>query len=812
LDQRKFISFLMLSVAVLMLFSILFPPPPRPEPAAPADVEQAADDKRGQEADVAQKGDPEGPPEAVGQQLPDGVPAADLPEMAEAEANIEKQYLTLGSLDVASGYRMLVTLTNTGATLRRAEMTSPRYTDQHDWSGYLGELELKNVDDGVLVRVVGQGTPAAKAEPVAIEPGDVIVGINEAKLAQVLTVDSVEATLAHTEPEELVTLQVRRGDNAPESRTVRLVRRPLAVLRPEIENYEMRDAELPPDFVDPPSFLLSLPQLNGQTLAGASARRLERLLEKGNWEITERDGESISFRRQLPELNLEIIKRYTLKAVPPADRDNADYPGYDLQLDVEFHNTGEDTQSLAYRLDGPTGMPLEGWWYAHKISRQRWLGGAGLRDVVVRFDGNPVTQIDGPEIAAEIVPPMGQGEALAYAGVDGQYFASVLIPKRQALGDVWFDTVEAVLAGEVVAQRPDVGVERQPILDPRTPPTFANVTCRLTRTTIDLPAGGTHSDSFTVFIGPKRPDLLAKYEAAGDPDHSLADIIYYGLALFAAVARTMLWILHFFHSIVGNYGIAIILLTVLVRGAMFPISYKQTKNMARMQALKPEMDRITEKYKTDMQKRSQAMQELYRKHQINPLGGCLPVFLQLPIFIGLYRALMVDVELRQSPLFGEGIRWCSNLAAPDMFLNWSPIMPDFIDNGMGFFGLGPYLNILPLVTVALFLVTQKMAMPEPTNEQAAMQQKMMKYMTVFIGLLFYKVASGLCLYFIASSLWGIAERKLLPKNQTLAPAADGAAGSSEKPGSKRPRIGGPKTGPNGQPSSKKTPRKTKRKK
>ena len=138
--------------------------------------------------------------------------------------------------------------------------------------------------------------------------------------------------------------------------------------------------------------------------------------------------------------------------------------------------------------------------------------------------------------------------------------------------------------------------------------------------------------------------------------------------MFGAVARRCWSILHFFYGIVGNYGIAIIMLTVLVRGAMFPISHKQTQNMARMQELKPEMDRINEKYKTDMQKRSQAMQELYRKHNINPLGGCLPVFLQLPIFMGLYRALMVDVELRQSPLFGQAIRWCSNLAAPDMFL------------------------------------------------------------------------------------------------------------------------------------------------
>jgi YidC/Oxa1 family membrane protein insertase len=326
-------------------------------------------------------------------------------------------------------------------------------------------------------------------------------------------------------------------------------------------------------------------------------------------------------------------------------------------------------------------------------------------------------------------------------------------------------------------------------------------------------AGGTHKDEFDIFMGPKRPSLLANYQAAGDPNHSLKDIVYYGLALFGAVARAMLAILHFFHGIVGNYGVAIIMLTVLVRGAMFPISYKQTQNMARMQALKPEMDRISEKYKNDMQKRSQAIQELYRKHNINPLGGCLPLFLQLPIFIGLYRALMVDVELRLSPLFSDAIRWCSNLAAPDMFYNWSWFMPDFITSGQGFLGLGPYLNLLPIVTVALFLVTQKMAMPAPTNEQAAMQQKMMKWMTIFMGLLFFKVASGLCLYFIASSLWGIGERKMLPKSQAADTSASG--GTSGPPGAtgKGP-SGGSKPGPNGSngsPADKKR-RKVKRRK
>ena len=115
----------------------------------------------------------------------------------------------------------------------------------------------------------------------------------------------------------------------------------------------------------------------------------------------------------------------------------------------------------------------------------------------------------------------------------------------------------------------------------------------------------------------------------------------------------MVGLLHIFYGFVGNYGIAIIMLTVLVRGCMFPVSRGQAKSMAKLQELRPEMERIKEKYKGDQQKQAQAMQELYRKHNVNPLGGCLPMLIQLPMFIGLYRGLTVDVELRQAPLFGQ---------------------------------------------------------------------------------------------------------------------------------------------------------------
>jgi YidC/Oxa1 family membrane protein insertase len=169
---------------------------------------------------------------------------------------------------------------------------------------------------------------------------------------------------------------------------------------------------------------------------------------------------------------------------------------------------------------------------------------------------------------------------------------------------------------------------------------------------------------------------------------------------------------------------------------------------------------------------------LFAKHNYNPFGGCLLMFIQLPIFIGLYRSLSVDIELLQAPLI-SGLWWCSNLAGPDMLWYWESYLPAFLgDPGDGW--LGPYLNVLPIITIVLFLVQQKMFMPPPTDEQTRMQQQMMKYMMIFMGVLFFRVPSGLCVYFIASSLWGIAERKLLPSPTKR---GDAATSVSSKPAS-----------------------------
>jgi YidC/Oxa1 family membrane protein insertase len=160
--------------------------------------------------------------------------------------------------------------------------------------------------------------------------------------------------------------------------------------------------------------------------------------------------------------------------------------------------------------------------------------------------------------------------------------------------------------------------------------------------------------------------------------------------------------------------------------------------------------------------------------------------------MGLYRSLATDVELRQAPLFSSAIRWCSNLAAPDMLWDWSKLLPAFLTAPEAW--LGPFLNLFPLVTIGLMLWQQKLFMPPAVDEQQKVQQQVMNYMMWFMALMFFKVPCGLCLYFIASSLWGIAERLWMP---TMLPAA--AAGAAPAGGRTIdvPFTAAVKSGPNG---------------
>ncbi|MBN2022839.1 MAG: YidC/Oxa1 family insertase periplasmic-domain containing protein [Pirellulales bacterium] len=706
----------------------------KPSAEPPAKDEQSIDEKQpGDEKPAEEPGEPETAP---AKDRPEAKPAA-LPDKPVPAVAGPARWVTLGSADPDGPYRMLVTLTDRGAAVARIELNSPRYpalTDEKGFlaykGGYLGRvvMEEDKRGRGCPVQVVGEGTPAAKA---GMKPGDVIT-----KLAgrPVTGAVSLAEAMTHTKPKQTVEVEVLR-DGQSLTLKAQLTRPPMEVIRPE--------------GTDPLSFLLTLARIDqnvlDETVADKDAPKDARPeyvdlelkglnLRAGTWEIARATREEVEFRCPLPSLGLEVVKNYRLASVPEADRDNPDFRAYHLVLEVSIRNTGEASRDVAYQLDGPTGLPIEGWWYANKVGRS-WS--AGLRDFVFAFDGETPTMIGCATIADDKLDPAYTNKLIDYVGIDAQYFSSMLMPKKDDPQEIWFAGTQPLRVGPVNKDNPRI----------------TDTSCRLRSVVASLEPGKALTHKFEIFAGPKRPAILDQY--------NLGPLVYYGW--FDFVAYPLVKVLHAFHSVVLNWGVAIILLTALVRGAMFPMSRKQVQGAQKMADLQPEMRRLQEKYKKDLAARHKAQQELFRKHGYNPLSGCLVMLVQLPIFVGLYNGLRVDIELRGSSLLGSSVRWCSDLAAPDMLFDWSAFMPQFVTNGLGIFGLGPYFNLLPLATVILFLLQQKMFMPPPADEQQAMQQNIMKYMMLFMGILFFKVAAGLCVYFIASSLWGLAERQLLPK-------------------------------------------------
>jgi YidC/Oxa1 family membrane protein insertase len=734
--ERRYISFIAISLAAILagqaLQAWLYPPRPKAEKAAaqPAAAPTEAGTDRVAGSEVPPRDD------RARDQAADAEPviAATAPRMRR----------TLGSLDPADPARMLVTLSSRGATVERIELSSEQFHDQDDRSGYLGHLAGVTVPEGCRIGVVGPGTPAARA---GLAAGDVIVKLAGSPVADVWSLGDI---LAKTKPGQKVALEIMR-DGSPRTVEAVLERRPLEVVRPEFRGSPVADPDS--ERHDQLSFTLAVDSRDGRR-RGEDGRELPgHELADVDWETETTVDGGMRFTRRLPG-GLTVAKEYRL--LPPAEAADA---GYRLGLTVTWRADGAAAgreSIVTYALDGPTGLPTEGWWYAQRVARD-WSSLA-VRDVALRFSGEQTTLVSGLKIADQALThpasTVREGKPLSFAGVDALYFASALIPVASGGETPALAEVRPIAVAEPPA------AARKKLVD---------VTPRLVSQEIVLAAGGTTTHRYEIFAGPKKPDLLRQFGATGA---AMDDLVYYGW--FGWVARPLIALLHGLHAVIGNYGIAIILLTVMVRGAMFPLSRRQALSSQKMQALQPEMKALAEKYKNEPEKRTRATQELWRKHGVNPVSGCLPVFIQIPIFMGLYRSLATDVELRQAPLFSSAIRWCSNLAAPDMLWDWSKFLPDFLAAPEAW--LGPFLTLFPLVTIGLMLWQQKLFMPPAVDEQQKVQQQVMNYMMWFMALMFFKVPCGLCLYFIASSLWGIAERLWMPTTVPVAAAAAAAGG------------------------------------
>lgn len=242
-----------------------------------------------------------------------------------------------------------------------------------------------------------------------------------------------------------------------------------------------------------------------------------------------------------------------------------------------------------------------------------------------------------------------------------------------------------------------------------------------------LPAGETE---ISVYAGPKDLDVLSR--AGFELERAV------NLGWFGSIARPLLALLKWFHGLVGNYGVAIIILTILIKILFYPFTQMSMKSMKRMQSLQPKMVEIKEKYQDDRERMNREIMELYRREKVNPAGGCLPILIQIPIFIALYQALMYSIEIRHAPF----VWWINDLSAPENLFSLS----------LG--GFSVPIRLLPLVMGGSMFLQQKLT-PQAGDPR---QAQIMMFMPIVFTIMFWGFPSGLVLYWLVNNILSILQQ------------------------------------------------------
>jgi YidC/Oxa1 family membrane protein insertase len=389
--------------------------------------------------------------------------------------------------------------------------------------------------------------------------------------------------------------------------------------------------------------------------------------------------------------------------------------GIELQKRVTFRADGYQAEV------GLTARNLSG---ADAAVEPRLAWGPGLRNSADKKQSTlqaPTLWLEGKRLHEDVTKLTGE-KALtgspAWVALQDTYFAAALLPKDKGLH---------AFVAKAEGDQPVVG---------------------LAEARHALPPGEQVVTTAQVFAGPKDLDVL---KGVGQELDRIVD-----LGWFDFLARPALYLLKFLYGFTGNYGLAIILVTVLQKVAFHPLTHKSLKSMQAMQAVQPKLQALQERYKNNPQKKQEETMALYRKHGVNPMGGCLPMVVQIPIFIALYNALGSSVEMWQAHFL-----WIQDLTQPDSLFA-VPVWGGYILSA----------NLLALFMGVSMWVQQKMSPPAGDPRQA---QMMLWMMPIIFTFMFWSFPSGLVLYWLVNNLLQVGQQWLITRKPTAPAAAEGQA-------------------------------------
>ena len=412
----------------------------------------------------------------------------------------------------------------------------------------------------------------------------------------------------------------------------------------------------------------------------------DKILLDENWSMVDNIS-SLSVERGQKSLtfktnfsNQTITKKYTFYA-----------DTYNIDVDVEFENPSQFISRNQYTINWNGGMPATE---------------KNLSNDYLFFEG--YASLGGERMGSK--PKKGkstvenQNGSTLWSAIKTKYFISAIIPSEPGIG--------AQVESELNNEKPIYNTE--------------------------ITQSSNSNNRFTVYLGP------LDYDSLSDFNVGLEENVDLGWALFRPIGQVISWLLTKMYAIIPNYGLVVVVFAFLIKLLLNPLTVKTFESTRKMQALAPEIQKLKEKYKNDPQKMSRAQMELYKNSGANPLGGCLPMLIQMPILVSVFSIFRSKIEFRGAPFFG----WISDLSVPDTLIS-----------------IGSFpINILPVLMGSTMFIQQKMMSAPNADTQ---QKTMMYVMNVFFLFLFYRFPSGLNLYYFVFNLLTILQQKYLIPKPTL---------------------------------------------